>query len=242
MRDGIVCGAFARLTWLLSDIPNVNATVQKYRQALTRRRLRNADFSIITNNCWGAHVYQILGRQFSTPFIGLFISPTSYLRFLSEFSQCLSLPLKFKTVSDEMWVNRARAAHSVQWPIGSLGDGIEMQFMHYKSETEVSEKWKRRSARLAAQPERLFFKFCDRDGCTAEQMALFDELPFRNKVFFTTRRDCPIRCAVTIPLNEPCVPDGLALSRLSPAYFDTADWLMGGPGRVKWWAKWLNCI
>ena len=216
--------------------------VHKFRQALARKQLKGVDFSIISNNCWGAHVYQTIGRAYATPFVGLFISPASYLRLLMELPQCLSLPLKFKTVSDEGWVNRARSAHSVQWPIGSLGDGMEIQFMHYKSETEASEKWKRRLERFSQQPERWFFKFCDRDGCTAEQMAMFDELPFRNKVFFTTQRDCPSRCGVKIPLNEPCVSDGLALSRLSPTYFDTADWLAGGSGRVRCWGRYLNCV
>ena len=79
----------------------MNAPIQKFRRTLARIRLRRADFSIISNNCWGGHVYQILGRQFSTPFIGLFISPRSYLRLLGKFPQCLSFPHKFKAISDE---------------------------------------------------------------------------------------------------------------------------------------------
>ena len=220
----------------------MNSVIHKFRQALARKRLKGVDFSIISNNCWGAHVYQTTGRAYATPFVGLFISPASYLRLLAGFPQCLSQPLKFKTASDEAYVNRARAAHSVQWPIGSLGDGVEIQFVHYKSEAEASDKWKRRVARISPHPGRWFFKFCDRDDCTAGQMAAFDRLPFPNKVFFTTRQDCPSRCAVKIPSNEACVPDGLSLSRLSPAYFDTADWLGGGSGRVRWWGRYLNCV
>lgn len=216
--------------------------VQRIRQALARKRLRGSEFSIISNNCWGAHVYQVLGRQFSTPFIGLFLSPTSYLRLLAEFPQRLETSLKFQSTSAETWVNQVREAHPHKWPVGSLGDGIEIQFMHYESETEASEKWSRRAARLIRRPDRWFFKFCDRDGCTAEQMAGFDQFAFRNKVLFTTQRDCPARCAVRIPSKEPCVADGLALSRLSPAYFDTIDWLNGGSGSVKWWTRWLNGV
>ena len=220
----------------------MNSVVHKFRRALARKRLKGTDFCIVSNNCWGAHVYQTIGRQYATPFVGLFISPGSYLRLLMEFPRGLSLPLKFKTASDEAYVNEARAAYSVPWPIGSLGDGVEIQFMHYKSEAEAGEKWKRRIARFSQQPGKWFFKFCDRDGCTPGQIAAFDQLPFPNKVFFTTQRDCSSSCGVKIPLNEPCVPDGLALSRLSPAYFDTADWLAGGPGRVRWWGRYLNCV
>jgi uncharacterized protein (DUF1919 family) len=218
------------------------SAVDKFRRALAAKRLKGADFSIVSNNCWGAHVYQTIGRAYATPFVGLFISPASYLRLLMGFPQCLSMPLKFKTDSDEAYVNHARKAHSVQWPIGSLGDGIEIQFMHYKSETEAAEKWKRRVSRISPNPVKWFFKFCDRDECTAVQMAAFDQMPFANKVFFTSRRDCQSRCRVKIPSNAPCVPDGLSLSRLSPSYFDTADWLGGGSGRISWWWRYLNCV
>ena len=220
----------------------MSSVVHKWRRALAKRRLKGAKFSIISNNCWGAHVYQTIGRQYNTPFVGLFISPASYLRLLLKFPKCLLLPIEFKPVSDEAWVNQERAAYSNQWPIGSLGNGVEIQFMHYKSEAEAREKWARRVARLPPQPEQWFFKFCDRDGCTAEQIALFDRLPFQNKIFFTTHQDCPSRCVLKIPLNEPHVPHGLALSRLSPAYFDTANWLNGGSGRVRWWGRYLNGV
>jgi uncharacterized protein (DUF1919 family) len=73
-------------------------------------------------------------------------------------------------------------------------------------------------------------------------MTEFDQLPFPNKVLFTTKRNYSFRCAANIPSKEPSVPDGLTLSRLSPTYFDTADWLNGGTGRVKWWGRFLNCI
>jgi uncharacterized protein (DUF1919 family) len=227
----------------------MNASIQRCRAALTNRawtlrvalakkRWAGRSFSLISNNCWGAHVYQILDLQYSTPFVGLFIRPTSYFRLLAEFPQCLSLPLKFKTTSDEAWVNQARETHTIPWPIGSLGDRIEIQFMHYKSETEAREKWQRRCARFVVQPERWFFKLCDGHHLTSEETVLFDQLPFRNKVFFTTRRDCSLRCAVSVPSNE----HGGALSRISPAYFDTIDWINGGSGHVRWWWRWLNCV
>ena len=221
---------------------NLNNLGERARSKLARTRLGARDFCIISNNCWGTHAYLTLRRQFNTPFIALFISPTSYLRLLTDFPQSLFWPLKFKTVSDEGWINRVRAAHHTPWPIGSLGDGIEIQFMHYGSEEEARETWQRRSARVPTEPDRLFFKFCDRDDYTPDQLATFDQLPFRNKVFFTTRKDCPVRCAVRIPWHEDRVPDGLVLSRVSPAYFDGVDWLNGGSGRVKWWGRRLNCV
>lgn len=215
--------------------------IRRFREALARKRLAGRDFSIISNNCWGAHVYQRLGRAYATPFVGLFLSPSSYLELLKNFRQNIALPLQFKTASCEDWINQIRSERNNFWPVGTLGDHIEIQFMHFKSEAEAREKWTRRVARLLPQPEQWLFKFCD-GGCTDEQITTFDELPYPHKVLFTTRRDCPARCAVRIPSDEPCVPDGLSLSRISPAYFDTADCIKGGTGRVVWWTRWSNCI
>jgi len=226
----------------LLDSPAMNARVERLLHKLARKRLRNVNFSIISNNCWGAHVYQALRLEFTTPFIGLFLSPQSYLRLLADFPRSLSQPLNFKEVSDEPWVNQLRETSENPWPIGQLGNGIEIQFMHYKSATEAGEKWNRRLARLVTNPERLFVKFCDRDGCSPEQLAQFDALPFRNKIFFTARQDCPNRHAVKIPWQESRVPDGRVLSQISPAYFDSIDWINGMSGRTGRFWKWLSCV
>ena len=222
--------------------PARHPRVQRMLLRLARLRLRNLNFSIVSNNCWGAHIYQGLNLPFSTPFIGLFLSPQCYLRLLSDFRRNLSRSLEFKNVSDESWVNQLREEHPDKWPIGELGNGIEIHFMHYTSATEAAEKWKRRSARLAAQNDRLFVKFCDRDVSSPDQMACFDSLPFKNKVYFTVRGDCPLRCAVQIASPESRVPHGRILSEISPACFDSVSWINGGPGRVGRWNKWLSCV
>jgi uncharacterized protein (DUF1919 family) len=218
------------------------AVIRQLRRVILRTRFGRRTFSIVTNNCWGAHVYQELGLAYQTPFVGMFISPTSYLRLLSRLRHYLQTPLAFLPTSTEDWINEARQRHSHRWPIGTLSDGVELQFMHYRSEEEAREKWQRRLLRFSGNDSELFVKFCDRDGATPVQMKVFDLMPWANKVFFTTQGDCPARCAVRIPLKEPCVPDGLALSRLSPAYFDAADWLNGGSGRITCWTRWLNCV
>lgn len=217
-------------------------TFQQVRRLVARRRVRGIEFSIVSNDCWGAHVYQLLGRPYSTPFIGLFLSPTAYLRLLENFSRLMARPLRFKSISDEAWVNHEREAYAYRWPIGCLDETVEIQFRNYQSQAEATEKWARRRTRLTARPENLFFKFGDRDGCTSEQLGRFSGLPFQNKVLFTTRKDWTSDCAVRIRVEEPCVPDGLSLSYISPRQFDAANWLAGGTGRPKRWNMWLNCL
>lgn len=216
--------------------------VRRILLRLARLRLRNREFSIISNNCWGAHIYQGLRLPFATPFIGLFLSPASYLRLLAAYPRCLAPAMEFKSSSDEAWINQLREEQGNPWPIGQLGEGIEIHFMHYKSVEEAAEKWRRRLGRLATQPDRLFVKFCDRDESSPEQLAAFDQLPFPNKVYFTVQKDCALRCAVRIPLAEARVPHGRMLSDISPDYFDSMDWLNGGTGRIGRWNRWLSCI
>jgi uncharacterized protein (DUF1919 family) len=218
------------------------ALVLKFRRMVAQSRLRGTDFSIVSNNCWSLHIYQNLNIPYTTPFVGLFLSPTAYLRLLRDFDTLITGSLTFKPVSDEPLMNRLREAHTHRWPIGCLNGLVEIQFMHYQSEAEAMEKWERRRTRLVNDPNRLFFEFCDRDGCTLEQMKNFDRLPLKNKVLFTTRKEITTNCAVRIPLDRDCVPDGVELARLSPRYFDGTDWLLGGNGHPKLLTGWLNCL
>ena len=117
-----------------------------------------------------------------------------------------------------------------------------MQFLYYRSEAEAVETWNRRVGRLSADESCLFFKFCDRGGCTPEQLAAFDAAPVVHKVCFVSRPSPHLRSAVYIPGGRADqVPDGLHLSRISPKYFDAVDWINGGDGRPKWWRP-LRCV
>jgi len=212
------------------------------RRWAARTRLKNAEFVLVSNNCWGAHAYQNLNRPYTSPFVGLFLSPAAYLRLLNHFSALIAAPLEFRSQSEEEWINHLRASHSHQWPIGWLGREVEIQFMHYESELEAKEKWQRRCRRMASDQDRWFFKFDDRDGCTKDQLNEFMQLPLKNKVLFTTRRDVFGKCVVRIPLDQPHVPDGGELSHLSPLWFDAASWLKDGEEHPKPWTRWLNCL
>lgn len=69
------------------------------------------------------------------------------------------------------------------YPIGLLGDDIEIHFLHYHSEQEAREKWERRVVRI--NWDRLFISFSERDLCTPQHIAQFDALEFPRKVCFT---------------------------------------------------------
>src|SRR4051812_22027485 len=117
------------------------------------RRLRGAvgsqPFAIVSNNCWGAHMYQQLGLPYATPFVGLFLRPACYLTLLSDFDRIVHGELRFVNQSryDDINAKRATSGHSAH-PIAILADAAEANFLHEKTEAEARDKWQRRVARM----------------------------------------------------------------------------------------------
>lgn len=148
---------------------------------MSARRLTNPNFTIISNNCWGHEVYNYLRLPYDTPFVGLYLYAPCYIKLLENFHSTIASELRFKEVSKY----GKRVDESYQYPIGVLGDDIEIQFLHYKSKEEAYDKWNRRLERMHLEENQLFFKFDDRDRCTQDLLLKFHQLPYKNKISFS---------------------------------------------------------
>jgi uncharacterized protein (DUF1919 family) len=212
-----------------------NILLNPISNVIIKRRLSGRDFTIVTNNCWGAHLYQRAGVEYTTPFIGLFVDPGSYLKLLTRFRWALEQPLEFIDTSRITRINNFRRNSGLSYPIGLIGGEIEIQFLHYSSFSEANEKWIRRSKRVSRDDNNLFMKFDDREGCTAEEIERFDKLPLKNKVCFVSKQFPALKSTVFVPSSgEDCVPDGLALSQSSYKYFDAISWINGEEQARRW--------
>jgi uncharacterized protein (DUF1919 family) len=49
--------------------------------------LKNTDFVIIANNCFGGQVYKSFGLPYNTPFVGMFLYGPCYLKLLQNFKR-----------------------------------------------------------------------------------------------------------------------------------------------------------
>jgi len=215
---------------------------QTVYNALLRSKVGGKRFTIVSNNCWGAHVYQDLGIAYETPFVGLFVDPDSYLNLLSRFRSVIQSPLTFARASQHPAVNTYRREQGGEYPIGKLADDIEIQFLHCKTEAEAADKWNRRVARIPPDDDALFVKFCDHDNnyrfggperVTRAHLEAFDALPFAHKVCFVGTEQPALQSAVFIPGQpEGFVPHGAALQRAAKPYFDVGAWLTGGSGKA----------
>lgn len=222
---------------------------KNYRTSLARSilktRLRNRDFTIISNNCWGAEVYKDLELPYATPFVGLFLFAPCYLRLLNNLKAYLETVPNFTNTSRYKFANKQRKQGIWdQYPIGLLGEDIEVHFMHYSSVSEASEKWARRVSRINWDKKNIFLKFCDRGLCTEENMKEFDQLDFPNKVCFTAKKYSHFKSNVWVRecRDEPYVIDGGSLYKVCGKYFNVIDWLNGGSGHIKLTQKLLNQV
>jgi uncharacterized protein (DUF1919 family) len=200
-----------------------------WKPALLRALAADTQFTVVSNNCWGAHLYQGLGIPYATPFIGLFIPPTDYLALLARFDELIGAELTFVGESRSPSVNAWRARESLGYPIGRLGGAVEIDFQHYHSEDEARGTWRRRCTRINPDPSRRFFKFDDREGATAAHIEAFARLPLANKVCFTARRYNASSIVAPAAPGENHVADGVSLANVSRRYFNTLRWISALP-------------
>ncbi|WP_392440350.1 DUF1919 domain-containing protein [Edwardsiella piscicida] len=151
----------------------------KYRitDILDRMILRNKDFAIISNNCWGFSAYKIAKKPYNTPFIGLYIIPADFIKMCANLSRYIGC-----TLNKESFIKS-----DMPFPVARIQE-ITIYFMHYQSEEQAIRKWNDRMARLvsyiaARGVDNIIFKMCERDG-EKQHISAFNALPFPRKIGF----------------------------------------------------------
>ena len=176
------------------NILDIKIKIAKY---LNRIGLRNRQFTIISNNCWGGYVYQEFGIRYNTPFIGLFIFSPDYIKLLQNFKYYLSEKLVFIKIDESKYYNEINEMGIKKiYPIAVLDD-IEIHFLHYKTEKEAEEKWTRRLKRI--NYNNILFKFSENYLCTDDLIKQFINLDYENKICFATK---DYNDSIVIKLNE----------------------------------------
>lgn len=190
-----------------------------------RKDLGDKPLVIISNNCWGAEVYQWYGRPYNTPFIGLFIYGPCYYKLLSDFDFYMNQNLEFIEKSKYPEPHR-----DWTYPIAKLGD-IEVHFSHYENKDIAKEKWERRTQRMIKErnKDNYFFKICDRDR-NDEFLEAFHNLPFKNKISYSLKDLNSVKKRNHIKINEKdkngdYVVNGKKLYKITFMYFNLHNWL-----------------
>ncbi|MBN6711998.1 DUF1919 domain-containing protein [Haemophilus haemoglobinophilus] len=177
-----------------------------------RKRLTNANPTIIASNCNGGFIAHDLNLRFNSPFVNLFLTPKDFIRYLKN--------IEFYQQQNLTFVQTEKA-----YPVAKLAD-ITLYFMHYHSEQEAEQKWNERTKRMDL--DNLFVMMTERDGCEYQDLMEFDALPFKNKVVFTHKNYPEIKSAVYIQgfENNAMVGDIFEYTGLNgKRYYDQFDYV-----------------
>ena len=152
--------------------------VRRIRDAIAcvhRARLRNKEFTLITNTCVGGILFHDLHLRFCSPTINCGIRDhDEFLTFCGHLEHYLSLPV---VMVPSQWSYPVGVLH------GDWGD-VRVYFTHYHSEEEALTKWEERKARV--QYNNLMV-LMDGDNCHDCHVEAFDKLPQQRKVIITMK-------------------------------------------------------
>ena len=164
---------------------HIKRKIRKLISPLNRLKLKNRNFSILSNNCWGGVVYDKFGLQYLSPTIGAFFFAEDYIKFLKRIDFYLKLELQEIDFSQSKYIGylSTRLNHCV---VGKIGD-IEIFFLHYDSFLSASKKREKRKNRINF--DNLIVKFSDQNLFSKELFYEFDKLDFKNKIFITTNTE-----------------------------------------------------
>lgn len=157
-----------------------DAAKNAYR-SLRRLRLRNRDFSLISNNCIAGIIYHDLGLPFRTPTINLFFENDDFFHFADNLEYYLNCRIEE--------VHKA----GISYPLGLLRRGEEtvtVHFMHYDSFQQAAAKWAERAARIHWDNLYVIFEYPAIDATDEQQLTVkkqFDAIPCSRKVMLTKK-------------------------------------------------------
>jgi len=147
--------------------------------------LKNTNFTIISNNCWGGTVYRDYGLEYYSPTVGMYFFAEEYIKFLRNIRSYMTMEPHFIDFTKSKYYNyMLENNHETNILIALIGD-VEIVFLHYKSKEEAFNKWERRKKRI--NWDNMIVKFNDQNLCTEELINEFDKMNFKNKICFTAK-------------------------------------------------------
>ena len=110
--------------------------------AILRLRVRDKNVTLITQNCIGGVLYSMVGQEFLSPTINMFIEDENFVKLVENLPHYLSIdPIP----KDENYTDPINP--SIHYPKIRIDD-IELCCLHYKNCDEAIEAWNRRKQRV----------------------------------------------------------------------------------------------
>lgn len=177
----------------------IREKLNPYLGKLRIKRLDDPNFTIISNNCWGGHVYRFFSSEYLSPTVGLYFYAKDYIKFVANLEYYMSLDLKMIDIEQSKHKDDLREKGNQNDPIGVLDD-VEIVFHHYNTPEEAYTKWNRRKERI--NWDHLVYKMSEMNQCTKEDLVAFDKLPIGPKVCFVSQ-DYGLNSQIIMKGNPP---------------------------------------
>lgn len=166
------------------ELKKIRLFINKLGNKSRYKKLIHNKVTIISNNCFAGIIYQYLGLPYNSPTVGMYFFPNEYIKFLKNMDQYLREEIKIIPTEESRYFQILLERGENNSIIGKLGD-IEINFLHYHSESEIIEKWNRRKERI--NKNEMLITFNDQNFATYNNLKEFDELPYKNKICMTSK-------------------------------------------------------
>lgn len=153
-------------------------------------KLRENTPSIFSPSCWGGITYNSLGLQFKSPLINMSIEHDEFLELVNSLPEYMEYELIFDSWGWEDVLKR-------EYPIMRCGD-VRLHCNHYLTEEDARMAWERRKQRV--NWDNIFVMDFEEDQV---YMHRFKDIPYKNKVLFTTFYDMS-ECSMYCDWNAIC--------------------------------------
>ena len=196
-----------------------------------RKRLKHRQFTLISQNCMGGVIYNMLGLQSQSPTVNMFIRGESFVRLASN-------PRKYMQEMEPFPINEKHEEEGF-WPHPVIGIGdIRLNCLHYDNCQEAIDSWKRRCERIDFSRILVMANDWDLNYDEALIKGIL-ELPCP-KVLFSTRvkdKDDIVYCTEKVwtkrgrSINMPVLTEyKYGYKRCFEYIFDVVDWINSSLG------------
>ena len=151
-----------------------------------QQRLTNTTPTIIASDCFGGLVYHNLGLQFTSPTINLYIEKDDFIAFVQHLKEYLDTDIIEIPNSD------------TPYPMGEMiynNIPVRLHFMHYDTFEQAKQKWNERKKRI--NWNNIYVILTIESNATQEDISLFDNLPYNNKLLIVDKNEFNYTHAVT---------------------------------------------
>ena len=169
--------------------------LKKYRKILrifidlnNKKRLKNSNFTIISQNCVAGVIYHDLGLPFLSPTINLSMRSCDFVKLCRNLRRYMEIkPVPLNDSEDRY-----------PFPLAKLDD-IVLYLVHYDTFESFLLKWEERKKRI--NYENLYFIMVENDGCSLGDMIEFNRLENEHRVILVSKKKLGIDNAVFIEPN-----------------------------------------